>query len=86
MFLLSYQHSQLYIGPKGNLEIIEFYNATAGGVDAFDQMSWTDCYSRKTRRWPLRTPHGMLYTANVNFYIIYKENMERSRSTRTISR
>ncbi|KAK4307506.1 hypothetical protein Pmani_020734 [Petrolisthes manimaculis] len=42
--------------------------------------------SCKTRRWPLCIFYGMLNAANVNSYIIYKENMERVGNRQIISR
>ncbi|KAK4329297.1 hypothetical protein Pmani_000331 [Petrolisthes manimaculis] len=42
--------------------------------------------SRKTRRWPLCIFYGMLNAANVNSYIIYKENLERVGNRQIISR
>ncbi|KAK3889253.1 hypothetical protein Pcinc_006819 [Petrolisthes cinctipes] len=42
--------------------------------------------SSKTRRWPLCIFYGMLNAANVNSYIIYKENMERVGNRQIISR
>ena len=71
VLLLSSQHPQPNIGSQGKPEIIEFYNATKGGVDTFDQMCSVNFCSRKTRRWPLCILYGMLNAANVNSYIIY---------------
>lgn len=86
VLLLSSQHTQPNIGTKGKPEIIEFYNSTKGGVDTFDQMCSGNSCSRKTRRWPLCTFYGMVNAANVNSYILYKENMERGGNRKVISR
>lgn len=86
VLLLSSQHSQPNIGTKGKPEIIDFYNSTKGGVDTFDQMCALSSCSRKTRRWPLCIFYGMVNAANVNSYIIYKENMERGGNRKIMSR
>ncbi|KAK3893362.1 hypothetical protein Pcinc_002796 [Petrolisthes cinctipes] len=66
--------------------IIEFYNSMKGDVDTFDQICSVSSCSSKTRRWPLCIFYGMLNAANVNSYIIYKENMERVGNRQIISR
>lgn len=55
-------------------DMIEFYNATKGGVDTFDQMCGNMSTSRKTKRWPLCIFYGMLNISSINSYIIYTHN------------
>ena len=78
-FLLSSQHTQPTVAASGKPEIMEFYNATKGGVDTFDQMCAVSSCSRKTRRWPLCVMYGMLNGACINSYIISCENREERR-------
>ena len=77
VLLLSSLHSQPDLGDTGKPEIIEYYNKTKAGTDTFDQMCSHSCCSRKTRRWPLCIFYGLVNAANVNSYIIYKENLVR---------
>ncbi|KAK3883287.1 hypothetical protein Pcinc_012324 [Petrolisthes cinctipes] len=53
VLLLSTMHSQPTLGEKGKPEVIEFYNSTKGGVDAFDEICALYSCNRKTKRWPL---------------------------------
>ncbi|KAK3894430.1 hypothetical protein Pcinc_001779 [Petrolisthes cinctipes] len=78
VLLLSSQHTQPTIASSGKPEIIEFYNATKGGVDTFDQMCATSSCSRKTRRWSLCLWYGILNTACINAFIISCENRART--------
>ena len=72
VILLSTMHSRTnFISNKP--EMIQFYNSTKGGVDAFDHMSAQMSRSRKTRRWPLCVFYGMLNTTIINSWIVYKE-------------
>lgn len=77
VLLLSSQHTQPTIGSTGKPEVIEFYNSTKGGTDTFDQMCSVTSCSRKTRRWPLCIMYGLVNAANVNSYIIFRENLQR---------
>ncbi|KAK3891516.1 hypothetical protein Pcinc_004606 [Petrolisthes cinctipes] len=52
VLLLSTMHSQPTLGEKGKPEVIEFYNSTKGGVDAFDGMCALYSCNRKTKRRP----------------------------------
>jgi len=77
VLLLSSQHTQPTVAASGKPEIIEFYNATKGGVDTFDQMCAVSSCSRKTRRWPLCIMYGVLNGACINSYVISCENREK---------
>jgi len=79
VLLLSSQHTQPTVVARGKPEIMEFYNATKGGVDTFDQMCSVSSCSRKTRRWPLCILYGMLKVACINPYITHCENREERR-------
>ncbi|XP_039296209.1 uncharacterized protein LOC120353426 [Nilaparvata lugens] len=82
VILLSNMHQGCTFKKDTNLpEIIHFYNCTKGGVDIFDQMSAQYSCSRKTRRWPLCIFYGLLNSAGVNSYIIYKDNMLSANQT-----
>lgn len=59
---------------SGKPQIIEFYNETKGGVDTFDQMCALYSCSRKTNRWPLCVFFGIVNSALINSWIIYKAN------------
>ena len=48
-----------------------FYNASKGGVDAFDMMCAASNTSRKTRRWPLCIFFGLLNICMNNAYIVF---------------
>ena len=81
VILLSTMHSgsTLMSQTTGKPDIIDFYNSTKGGVDTFDQMCGNMSTSRKTRRWPLCLFYGMLNIASINSYIIYVNNLHKSR-------
>lgn len=51
-------------------EIIQFYNATKGGVDCFDKLCHTYSVSRKTRRWPLCVFYGLLNAVGINSMVL----------------
>lgn len=78
VLLMSSQHTQPTITSSGKPEIIEFYNATKGGVNTFDQMCATSSCSRKTRRWPLCVWYGILNAASINAFTISCENRART--------
>lgn len=69
--LLSTTHEKAEINESGKPDIVEFYNATKGAVDTFDEMSCTMSCSRKTRRWPLCIFYGMLNSIIINSFVIY---------------
>lgn len=82
VLLLSNMHQGFSFQKDSKLpEIIHFYNSTKGGVDLLDQMSAQYSCSRKTRRWPLCIFYGILNSANLNSYIIYRDNMHLSKQT-----
>jgi len=78
VLLLSSQHTHPVLAANGKPEILEFYNATKGGVDTFDQMCAVSSCSRKTRRWSLCVMYGMLNAACINSYIICRENWAKN--------
>ncbi|KAG7161264.1 PiggyBac transposable element-derived protein 4-like 4 [Homarus americanus] len=78
VLLLSSMHTQPTIGNTGKPEVIEFYNATKGGVDTFDQMCAHYSCARKTKRWPLCMFYGMVNAGVINSWIIHKDNMSRT--------
>lgn len=55
--------------------MIEFYNATKGGVDTLDQMCSNMSCDRKTSRWPMCVFYGMINVATINSYIILCHNV-----------
>ncbi|XP_039280831.1 piggyBac transposable element-derived protein 4-like [Nilaparvata lugens] len=82
VLLLSNMHQGYSMQQNSKLpEIIHFYNNTKGGVDLLDQMSAQYSCSRKTRRWPVCLFYGILNSACVNSYIIYKENTFLNKQT-----
>lgn len=78
VLLLSSMHSSPSIGQNGKPEIVEFYNETKGGVDAFDQMSAIYSCGRTTNRWPMCIFYGMVNTAAINSWVIHSENISAS--------
>ena len=72
VILLSTMHSGTDL-ISNKPEMIQFYNSTKGGVDAFDQMSAQMSCSRKTRQWLLCVFYGMLNTTIINSWIVYEE-------------
>ncbi|KAK4318811.1 hypothetical protein Pmani_010234 [Petrolisthes manimaculis] len=78
VLLLSSMHSSPSLGQTGKPEIIEFYNKTKGGVDAFDQMSAIYSCGRSTNRWPMCIFYGMVNTAAINSWIIHSDNISAS--------
>ena len=57
--------------PKKKPEVISYYNATKGGVDAMDQKVRWFTFKRKTRRWPLAILYCMLDISALNAFIIW---------------
>lgn len=51
---------------KKKPEIIQFYNATKGGVDTVDEMSSAYSTARKTNRWPMVVFYCVLNVAAIN--------------------
>lgn len=86
VLLLSSMHSQPTIGEKGKPEIIEFYNSTKGGVDAFDEMCELYSCNRKTKRWPLCIFYWMVNVAVINANVVYTANLERTGGTKVPKR
>lgn len=78
VLLMSSMHTRPTLGDTGKPEIIEFYNATKGGVDTFDQMCAQYSCGRKTKRWPLCMFYGMLNACCINSWIIHSENLVRT--------
>jgi len=71
--------SSLISEETGKPDMIMFYNATKGGVDTFDQMCGHMSTSRKTKRWPLCIFYGMINIACINAFVIYSQNMYKSK-------
>lgn len=69
LLLSSMHHSDTII--NGKPEIIAFYNATKGGVDALDKKCACYKVGRRTRRWPQVIFFRILDIAGVNSNIIY---------------
>lgn len=57
---------------SGKPEIIEFYNSTKGGVDAFDQKCANYSVSRRTQRWPCVIFSAILNIASANGFVLWK--------------
>nr|CAI5845897.1 unnamed protein product [Callosobruchus analis] len=55
VMLFSTMHSNDEVDQSsGKLEMNLFYNSTKGGVDVLDQVCYSKCTVRRTKRWPLR--------------------------------
>lgn len=63
-------------------EMIEFYNATKGGTDCYDQMCHEYSTARKTLRWPMRMWMGMLDQGGINAMVLYNYNAANPRLIR----
>ncbi|XP_066251428.1 piggyBac transposable element-derived protein 4-like [Euwallacea similis] len=63
-------------------EIIAFYNATKGGVDALDQKCALYSSSRRCRRWPLVIWYAIMGIAIINSHIFHAANpgLKKNRS------
>lgn len=59
VLLMSSLHTQPTLGATGKPEVIEYHNATKGGVDPFDWMCAPYSCGRKTKRWPLCMFYGI---------------------------
>ncbi|CAH1959283.1 unnamed protein product [Acanthoscelides obtectus] len=70
--------SSLICQQSGKPDMIEFYNATKGGVDTFDQMCGHMSTSRKTKRWPLCIFYGMINIASINAFVNNDHNMHKA--------
>ena len=82
VLLLSSMHCTATLNEKGKPEIIEYYNSTKGGVDAFDEMCALYSCHRRTRRWPLCMFFWMVNAAIINAMVVYKSNLEKTGGTR----
>ncbi|XP_066938372.1 piggyBac transposable element-derived protein 4-like [Macrobrachium rosenbergii] len=76
IMILSTLHHNPSIVEKKKTQLHMFYNATKGGVDAFDQLCLLMSCSRKTRRWPLCLFYGAINIVFNNAYIIYAHRPE----------
>lgn len=56
---------------NGKPPVIEYYNATKGGTDTFDQLCHSYTVTRISKRWPVRFFFGILDQAIVNSRILY---------------
>ena len=75
-------HFNLHKVEGNKTEATMFYNATKGGVDAFDQLCANTDTGRMTRRWPVCIFFASLNIALNNSWIIYKsrrENMKKEK-------
>ncbi|XP_068225485.1 piggyBac transposable element-derived protein 4-like [Palaemon carinicauda] len=82
VLLLSSMHSQPVLQENGKPEIIEFYNRTKGGVDAFDGMCALYSCNRKTKRWPLCIFYWMVNAAIINAKVLYTAHLETTGVTK----
>lgn len=69
--LISTLHHRPSVIEKNRTDIQMFYNATKGGVDAFDQLCTKTSCSRTTNRWPLCLCFGIINLAYANSYILH---------------
>ena len=56
---------------KKKPEMIQYYNATKGGVDTMDQMVSNYSCKRRTSRWPMVLWYNMLDVATLNAYTYF---------------
>ena len=59
----------------GKEEIKVFYNQEKSGVDSHDQMCSLYITARKTNGWPMRLFYGIIYSAALNAFVIFTENV-----------
>jgi hypothetical protein len=74
VILISTMHHDVCVDEttaKKKPEMINFYNATKGGVDCFDQMVRYYSCKRQNRRWPMILFMNMIDAAAVNAYVIH---------------
>lgn len=71
LLVSSMHHSESIDNDTGKPEIISFYNATKGGVDALDEKCSKYSSSRRTRRWPMVIFFRILDIASSNAYVVY---------------
>ncbi|KAJ8879937.1 hypothetical protein PR048_020558 [Dryococelus australis] len=64
--------------------IIEFYNATKGGVDCFDNCVIYTQVSRKTRQWPLCIFHGLLNAVGINCTVLLAGSKSKSKDKESV--
>lgn len=83
--LLSTMHQDATISPSGKPTMIEHYNQTKGGVDAFDQMCSIFSASRRTKRWPMCVFYGIINMSCINALVIHNTNLV-DKKNRPISR
>ena len=76
VFTLSIMHSSKRFNETKR-EIINFYNSTKKGLDAFDQISSNISCIRIPRRCPFCIFYEMSSTTIINSWIVYKENNSR---------
>lgn len=81
VLLLSSMHRDYSLASNGEPSIIEDYNKTKGGVDAFDKMCNMYSCSRRTKRWSLCMFFGILNAGVINSWIIHGENMQKKGGT-----
>ena len=72
VLLLSSLDHNSNIAESGKPEIVEFYNKTKAGVDAFDQKVRHYIIYRKTYRWPLAVFYNILDISAYNTYVLFK--------------
>ena len=70
--VLTTVHNKFTYVEKMKTEAHMFYNASKGGVDAFDKMCADTSVSRKTNRWPMCVFYGIINLIVSNSWIIYK--------------
>lgn len=73
VILLSSMHHDSIVGdpPKRKPHIIEYYNATKGGVDSFDQRVRTYSCKRKGNRWPMVLFFNLVDTAGLAAFVVW---------------
>lgn len=78
----SMHHSASINDETGKPEIIHYYNATKGGVDALDEKCTVYSTNRRSRRWPLTVFYAMLNISLVNSFVIYSSMPENKQISR----
>lgn len=71
ILISSMHHNQGIDEETEKPEIIAFYNATKGGVDALDEKCTVYSTSRRTNRWPVCIFYTLLNISLVNAYVIF---------------
>lgn len=80
--LISSMHDKGGTSASGKPFIVEHYNQTKGGVDAFDQMCSVVSCSRKTKRWPMCIFFGLLNMAGINSWVTYNLYLRNKNGTK----